>query len=754
MDGKILKLDGDPGGNPLKTSVVEAPPPTPDGTGEGEMEVDGGSMTLNHRQESHFTSPRGIRGGEDELVMLRGRVARLEGELAVTSKALKSAEHRLNERNTEVVDATSEMKFTKKMRDTAELQLARSEDEYKDLCKRHIEVKEDLEWHKRRYAEANDRVADLELQLDRLDGGRPRKRSAMNSPATVPSTVDEATKSAILTEKVSIADAVRSAAGLFKEMISPSRLPVPVPSPLPWMTGVRGVPYNINDWNLAFEFIMHNEQWSIAHVLFGAYLGARNIDAANRNDYERHIVDTFILPNWFWNGLRSYAGNKKMVTESHNLWNSLKRPVYGDPMTASAAWFMHFETPPPGLRWRDSYGSLSLRELRGSLLWEQIGYDRKKHESADRGSRKKYEAVARALLTVLSVPEAYERDLAADKIVVAATLSLAHWPPEQTEGITDNMVVRRLASMGFTVAMANDIVPFCYGVLLDLRDHSQAGWPTDEVELMIAACEEKPMPPGKFSKYPDIFPRPAFLPYKLRDDNRVQDSGVFSPNLPREEGPVIIPEREERAIGVHGIPTRTNTTRGRGGGRGRGARPTSYSTHYIPPPPPPAHSNNNAMSNHPHHVTASTYAQLANTSMHGNHNYAYMQPAPGQPHIIYTNAVAPPPAMMQPHPSMTQPTMFTTIPPPSSTIWTNPNYHGMQAQGLNASMHAPFANTFAGNPQLRPASINAPEMTGAPTQYFITDTTMTNATPEAAFDVGDLAGALHAHDFGFPPLQN
>ncbi|KAJ7104606.1 hypothetical protein C8R44DRAFT_746291 [Mycena epipterygia] len=694
MDGKILKLDGDPGGNPLKTSVVEAPPPTPDGTGEGEVEVDGGSMTLNHRQESHFTSPRGIRGGEDELVMLRGRVARFEGELAVTSKALKSAEHRLNERNTEVVDATSEMKFAKKMRDTAELQLAKSEDEYKDLCKRHIEVKEDLEWHKHRYAEANDRIADLELQLDRLDGGRPRKRSAMNSPATVPSTVDEATKSAILTEKVSIADAVRSAAGLFKEMISPSRLPVPVPSPLPWMTGVRGVLYNMNDWNMVFDFIMHNEQWSIAHVLFGAYLGTRNIDAANCNDYECHIVDTFILPNWFWNGLRSYAGNKKMVTESHNLWNSLKRPVYGDPMTASAAWFMHFETPLPGLRWRDLYGSLSLRELRGSLLWEQIGYDRKKHESADRGSRKKYEAVARALLTVLSVPEAYERDLAADKIVVAATLSLAHWPPEQTEGITDNMVVRQLASMGFTVAMANDIVPFCYGVLLDLRDHSQAGWPTDKVELMIAACEEKPMPPGKFSKYPDIFPRPAFLPYKLRDDNRVQDSGVFSPNLPREEGPVIIPECEEWAIG------------------------------------------------------------LANTSMHGNHNYAYMQPAPGQPHIIYTNAVAPPPAMMQPHPSMTQPTMFTTIPPPSSTIWTNPNYHGMQAQGLNASMHAPFANTFAGNPQLRPASINAPEMTGAPTQYFITKTTMTNATPEAAFDVGDLAGALHAHDFGFPPLQN
>ncbi|KAJ7146217.1 hypothetical protein C8R44DRAFT_724037 [Mycena epipterygia] len=449
MDAQAPKLDGDPGRKALKTAVVDSPPPASDDAGGERMEVDGGPVAPSQLPTHSTTSPGGSRGGEDEVIMLRERVARLEGERDATHKALEGAERQMKDRNEEVVEVASEMKFAIKMREAAELQVVKSEEDYKQLYKKYGEVKDDLEWHKRRYAEANHRIDDLERQLDRIDGGRPRKKSAQSSPATVPSSVEESTTSVIPMNKVSIAVAVRSAKGLFKEIISPSQLPVPVPSPLPWVTGPRGVPFQIADWNLAFNFIIHNEQWSIAHVLFAAYLGARNVKAEDRNDYERHIVENFVLPNWFWNGLCSYAGDKKLVTESHNIWNGLKRPVYGDPLTASAAWFMHYETPPLGCRWQDPYGSLSLRELRGGLLWEQIGYDRKRYEQTDHSARKKYEAVARALLTVLSVPHAYERDLAAEKMVVAGTPTLAHWPPDQTEGITDNHVLWPTTSSHF-----------------------------------------------------------------------------------------------------------------------------------------------------------------------------------------------------------------------------------------------------------------------------------------------------------------
>ncbi|KAJ7125364.1 hypothetical protein C8R44DRAFT_875173 [Mycena epipterygia] len=469
--------------------------------------------------------------------------------------------------------------------------------------------------------------------------------------------------------RITAAEASKSAPTYIRAMFT--KPGVLIPSPLPWKVEARGIPSSSPDWEKAFKFVLQNEQWAILHALLVTYFAAAAVDMPNRNTYERNVIANFRVPTWYWNKVRPHSIDKKRVAEVHAFWSSMMRPVYGDLPSLAAAWFQYHECPPPGVRAQDAYGTLSLRAVRGALLWERIAFDRKRNETGDRGSRKKYDAIARAVMTMLAVPNAYRRDLETDKITVAPAVKLENWPGDQTDELTDNIVVRCLAKMRFTIEMADDFWYFCHEYLVGLKEQPQAGWPIDEVDTLLAASEEGTTPPRFTTRHPDLFPRPGLLPWKLKDNNKVQDLGMLANGAPGNSS---------HQISVNAVPS---------------APPSSA--------------------------------------------FAVMPNHPSQAQLVYSHQVHPQ-SFFHANPAIPQQAVFTTIPPNSTpTSWNFPAYPSGAPQGLHASMHAPYyVPTQSSN---RPASISAADTSGSQ-PYYSQDATMTNATPEAAFDVSDLNVAL------------
>ncbi|KAJ7713897.1 hypothetical protein B0H14DRAFT_3523168 [Mycena olivaceomarginata] len=89
--------------------------------------------------------------------------------------------------------------------------------------------------------------------------------------------------------------------------------------------------------------------------------------------------------------------------------------------------------------------------------------------------REKYNALAKAVFTVLALPGAYRADVVANKLAITSVENLQPWPEDAIENLTDLAVSTRLAQMGLTLEVADDTWAFAMEFLKGLVARPQAG---------------------------------------------------------------------------------------------------------------------------------------------------------------------------------------------------------------------------------------------------------------------------------------
>lgn len=568
-------------------------------------------------------------------------VAHLQGELGATRKALTEANERVRAREDDFVATAALKMFLERQKEAAEADLA-------DLRSRLEAMRLERNEYADKYEASAARCRELECRLDREDGNRPRKRGAPLQPKSGQNK-DACVVHVVSNNKsVKASEAILHIRGLAQQIVYPTALSELVPVPLQWEADDRGMPLKIVDFDAALGFVRTKRQSAIAHVCLAKWVEAKRTPENSRDAYQTHVLNAYTMPLWHWHQLRGYARQKERVGESHEFWETLQRPQFGDPPTLMAAFLQKTESASPGCPFLDSYGTLNLRLVRGLLFWEKVAYDRKRYASTDSmcGARQKYDAVANAVINVLVIPMAYRRDISQNAIIIAPEVKLEHWPPEACEDLTDDQVVRRLAAMGVTFEMADDYWAFFHEYLRRIHEFPRTNWDPDHVAALFEAIVATPDPPAAVSKHGDIFPRPPLLPYASRANNWIQDCAVFMEGLPREEDPnerVTPAPRDTRAA-----PQPT----WKGNAAAQSQRPREK-TKYMQRRPGHATSiavpfvDTGASSQHHASAVASTPttaplpAAHAPTTVFYHHPQMYVQPPPPPPHYSVASPAGP-----------------------------------------------------------------------------------------------------------------
>ncbi|KAJ7084098.1 hypothetical protein C8R44DRAFT_753218 [Mycena epipterygia] len=231
-------------------------------------------------------------------------------------------------------------------------------------------------------------------------------------------------------------------------------------------------------------------------------------------------------------------------------------------------------------------------------------------------------------------------------------------------------------------------------------------------------------------QYPGDITGKGFADAAAESSNR-KDGNSPMPERKANE-PLVPPKKDDRSgYFQQGNGNPRGISRGAGPRRGRGHNAYPQALRSQPNGIP-------GNSSHQLSVNAAPSAPPSSASFNPS-AFAVMPNHPSQPQLVYSHQVHPQ-SFFHANPAIPQQAVFTTIPPNSTpTSWNFPAYPSGAPQGLHASMHAPYyVPTQSSN---RPASISAADTSGSQS-YYIQDATMTNATPEAAFDVSDLNVAL------------
>ncbi|KAJ7653543.1 hypothetical protein DFH06DRAFT_1417080 [Mycena polygramma] len=487
-----------------------------------------------------------------------GDQARLEGEICAVRRMLCDREGELHQQRSELIE------------------VAASRLAVKDDAKRAWEVVKDF---KKRIVKLEAELKDAYTQAERIDESRARKtphvaQSVISvksgersgkagsqtmtffpqdvSPSDVGNNTTVLSDSAPSEEDIVMAEVRHPGVAVdWKALTGIPRMVVQWP-----YSGVPALPPSKGTWTVknfvpttlavyleAYQFMHDYACYPVGLAVFGEYVQARTAKSMKRDltDIQQWALDHFQLPGWLWAIFQCFNVDVNALAENRKFWQGAKAPEFDDDIRVVAAFIQRSGCPPEGLEFRDEFGTLDSQLLRGFKLWNGISAPKLKGYSAthQKDSEGAW-SVTRALLYVVLYPQTYPTTLRLERLTVAAKVQLEQWVTH--EPVTEDQVIRRLARMGVTVAMVEDMYRYALNLTESILDSPKKGYDRTELRDMVEGSKrhvaELGGPPVGLSESVDKFiPRPPGLPWPDSQMNRVQERGAFLLDIPlRVEG--------------------------------------------------------------------------------------------------------------------------------------------------------------------------------------------------------------------------
>ncbi|KAJ6469792.1 hypothetical protein C8R47DRAFT_1222864 [Mycena vitilis] len=487
-----------------------------------------------------------------------GDQARLEGEICAVRRMLCDREGELRRQRSELIE------------------VAASRLAHKDDAKKAWEVVKDF---KKRIVKLETELKDAYAQAERVDESRSRKtphvaQNVMSVKSGELSDKAGSQKMTFFPQGVSRSHVVNNTTVLsgaapseddivmaevqhpgvevdWKALTGIPRMVVQWPySGVPALPPPRGtwsvknfVPTTLAVYLEAYQFMHDYACYPVGLAVFGEYVQARMAKSMKKDltDIQQWALEHFQLPGWLWAIFQCFNVDAQAIAENRKFWQVAKAPEYDDDIRVIAAFIQRSGCPPEGLDFRDEFGTLDSQLLRGFKLWNGIAAPKIKgfsstHQQDSEGSW----AVTRALLYVILYPQTYPTTLRLERLVVAPKVQLEQWATH--EPVMEEHAIRRLARMGVTVIMVEDMYRYALNLAESILASSKKGYNRAELQDMVDGSKEQVAklggpPAGLSASFDELIPRPPGLPWPDTQMNRVQERGAFLLDIPlRVEG--------------------------------------------------------------------------------------------------------------------------------------------------------------------------------------------------------------------------
>ncbi|KAJ7613357.1 hypothetical protein DFH06DRAFT_1294212 [Mycena polygramma] len=475
-----------------------------------------------------------------------GDQARLEGEICAVRRVLRERETELRTQRTELIEVSA-------------ARLACKTD-----AKKAWEVVKDF---KKRVDKLEAELKDAHMQMDRVDESRSRKtphvaqqgsndnlneRSGQAGSKTITFCPQAPSEEDIVMAEVrqpAVEVDWENMKGIPRMVVQWPYSGVPaLPPPKATWSIKNFVPTTLPAYLEAYQFMHDYVCYPVGLAVFGEYVQARTDKTMKKDltDIQQWALEHFQLPSWMWAIFQCFNVDANALAENRQFWQIAKMPGFGDDIRVLAAFIQKSGCPPEGLEFRDEFGTLDSQLLRGFQLWNGISAPKLKgYSSNHQQDSENAWSVTRALLYVVLYPQTYPTTLRLERLTIADEVNVQQWVTK--EAVTEDQAIRRLARMGVTVPMVEDMYRYALNLAESLVASSKKGCDLTELRDIIEGSKQVVAklggpPVGLGASHDEFIPRPPGLPWPDSHMNKVQERGVFLRDIPlRVEGGGVQP---------------------------------------------------------------------------------------------------------------------------------------------------------------------------------------------------------------------
>ncbi|KAJ7633835.1 hypothetical protein DFH06DRAFT_1303265 [Mycena polygramma] len=298
------------------------------------------------------------------------------------------------------------------------------------------------------------------------------------------------------------------------------------------------IPTTLADYQDAYQYMHDYPCYPVGLAVFGEYMQACTAKSLKKEltDIQQWALDYFQLPSWLWAIFQSFNVDATALAENRRFWQVARYPRYDDDVRVWAAFIQKGGCPPDGIEFVDEFGTLDSQLIRGLKLWNGITFPKlgKGYSSTHQKDADGWWAVTRALLYVVLYPDTYAAAVRQEKLIIATEVNVEPWITHET--VSEEQVTRRLARMGVTVPMVEDMYRYVLKFAENLLDSPKKLGDKNELRDIIVGSKaviEKAgsTPPGLSALYDAFIPRPPGLPWPDSHMNKVQERAVLRPSL-------------------------------------------------------------------------------------------------------------------------------------------------------------------------------------------------------------------------------
>ncbi|KAJ7174326.1 hypothetical protein C8R46DRAFT_1214538 [Mycena filopes] len=339
--------------------------------------------------------------------------------------------------------------WRKDVRDTAREHSA----QLVDACHSYVLMKEKYNAERAIADKLELRVAQLQRELDDL-GERPRKRSTpsgtqtTNTPCDTPRIPQNALGAPVVLETSIHAPALNR--------------------DMKWTT-LTGIPLQIvsyrvtNDNQISPQY--PDALLDARLVVFAAYLEARRLFEENKTLSELQIIilALYTMPKWFVDAFRSCTIDAASIRANRHFWSNCSHPAYRASVFEVAAYVQRHGRVIEGCPFLDEFHSLNSEAVAGYMIWTRICFPPSKSTTGCANW------ITYLLLELFAVPRAYAELITKLNLTIAPIPNLVNLTHGVTPTITSEEVTARLAAMGFSLELADNLFRFAANLLSEIN---------------------------------------------------------------------------------------------------------------------------------------------------------------------------------------------------------------------------------------------------------------------------------------------
>ncbi|KAJ7914521.1 hypothetical protein B0H13DRAFT_1872907 [Mycena leptocephala] len=647
--------------------------------------------------------------------------AHLRGELEATQRALAQSRDEVRELTNTIVDLRVSVQWN---RDEADRGWKKA-----DACEDYsAKLEKDIER--------------LEAERERVDGERQRKRAAptpVESTRTTPREKGSTTKTS--TDDVEMAAAPPAPViyswsdlpSLTKRIVDGHEFSAAMALPPPkgtWKMSEDWEFVSTDEYQRAHSYIHKNKCWPVGLAVFRAYYDGRT--AAHNNKHisgvQRYAVSIFQMPRWLWDVFTACCMNSALVVENRAFLMQVQQPSISDPVRAAALYIQRSREAPAGCAFADDFGTLRTRTVRGWMLWHAINITLPLDRALTPEERTRSVTIARHLLSIAALPGTYKDVLERDGILILSPINITSWPntEKDTEFLTDESVVRRLATMGLTIPVVDDLFEFARSYVVDLAAQPHVGWDAEDLKDLLTSSteimESRGIPPGLETADGEFLTRTPMSIWPSIRMGMVQERGPYLPDITATPDPgSAVPARITLSAPVVRAPKKMKSEKP----KEAPARPNTHSTTHT-------RSANSARTSQSH-----PGARTAASNNHAGHHPSAPRAPQAMPASFVQSGVVP--NIPQPYTTSVAPSTHaasSTIPVAGLSWNTSANQHFgplSTSIGLPSAVATPYQQPQFQQQQHAPYP--QPQFQQPPVSHFGTVQSMFHTAPSTSASI-------------------